>query len=209
MLVWKAMLSMVPMITAIFSELAVMRPMVSTTCPITSPLSDTARDASPLSRLAWRAFSAFWPTVAVISSMLEAVCCSEAACCSEREDRSSLPWAISRAAGVTTSMPRFTSPTMLPRLRRISFRPITSSPISPLRRRGGLAARLPAAICSVNMPASRTGPSTERAVAQNSSASSGRPTAAKAIKAVDNGAASPRPRKPITPAPSSGAALAR
>jgi hypothetical protein len=40
---------------------------------------------------AWRALSAFWPTVAVSCSMLAAVCASAAACCSVREDKSLCP----------------------------------------------------------------------------------------------------------------------
>jgi hypothetical protein len=41
--------------------------------------------------VAWRALSAFWRTVPVSCSMLEAVSSSDAACCSVRCDRSLLP----------------------------------------------------------------------------------------------------------------------
>ncbi len=105
MLVWKAMESMTSVISAIFRELSVIRPMVATTSCISSPVSRTRVAFSVARPLAWRALSVFCCTVVVISSMLDAVCCSEAACCSVRDERSSLPTAISRAAGVTTRIP--------------------------------------------------------------------------------------------------------
>ncbi|MCY1415504.1 hypothetical protein D9M71_309890 [compost metagenome] len=98
MLVWKAIESMTLMISVILREVAVIWPMVPTTCPITSPLSRTVPDASPASWLACRALPAFCCTVAVSSSMLAAVCCSEAACCSVRVDSSVLPWLIPSTA---------------------------------------------------------------------------------------------------------------
>ncbi|MNN82614.1 hypothetical protein D3C81_1995640 [compost metagenome] len=67
------------------------------------PASATSA-ALAASELAWRAFSAFWRTVVVSSSMLDAVSSSEAACCSVRDDRSTLPAAICPAATLTESV---------------------------------------------------------------------------------------------------------
>ncbi|MCY1403126.1 hypothetical protein D9M71_182930 [compost metagenome] len=109
MLVWKAIESMTLMISVILRDVAVICPMVPTTCPITSPLSRTVLDASPASWLACRALPAFCCTVAVSSSMLAAVCCSEAACCSVREDNSSLPREMSSTATANEATLLFTS----------------------------------------------------------------------------------------------------
>ncbi len=98
MLVWNAMPSMMPMMSAIFAELSLMPCIVSTTRPTTAlPFSATS-DALAASVLACCALSAFCLTVEVSSSMLAAVSSSDAACCSVRWLRSVLPVAISFAA---------------------------------------------------------------------------------------------------------------
>jgi hypothetical protein len=71
--------------------------------------------------LAWRVFSVFCLTVAVSSSIEEAVSSSEPACCSVREDRSILPAAISVAAVTMESAPLRTWPTISARLSRMPW----------------------------------------------------------------------------------------
>ncbi len=106
MLVWNAMLSITPMMSAIFLLLSLMPPMVWTTWPTTLPPRVATSEALTASELAWRALSAFCFTMLVSSSMLEAVSSSELACSSVRCDRSALPAAISCAAERTESLPR-------------------------------------------------------------------------------------------------------
>ncbi len=103
-LVWKAMPSIMPVISAMRFELVLIAPIVSTIWPVaTWPCCATAAALSA-SVLAWRALSALWRTVVVSSSMLDAVSSSDAACCSVRDDRSALPAAIWRAATPTESL---------------------------------------------------------------------------------------------------------
>ncbi len=91
-------------ISAIRLELALIAPIVCTIC-CTAELPCSATSAALLARpLAWRALSAFWRTVVVSCSMLDAVSSSDAACCSVRADRSVLPAAIWRAATPTDSV---------------------------------------------------------------------------------------------------------
>ncbi|VWC15713.1 hypothetical protein BUB20358_05547 [Burkholderia ubonensis] len=95
MLVWNAMLSISPVMSAIFDELVLISVIVtSIRCTTSLPLSATS-DALAASVVAWRALSEFCLTVAVSSSMLAAVSSSDAACSSVRDDRSMLPAAIS------------------------------------------------------------------------------------------------------------------
>ena len=94
-LVWKAIPSITPMMSAILRELSVMPSMVCTTWLTTLPPWIATSEADSASWLAWRALSAFCLTVAVSCSMAEAVSSSEPACCSVRPDRSRLPLAIS------------------------------------------------------------------------------------------------------------------
>jgi hypothetical protein len=94
MLVWKAMPSITPMMSAILRELSLMPFIVCTTWPTTSPPAPPRVARACASWLAWRALSALWRTVVPSSSIVAAVCCSALACCSVRWLRSWLPWAI-------------------------------------------------------------------------------------------------------------------
>ncbi|MNN34202.1 hypothetical protein D3C81_1479970 [compost metagenome] len=89
--------------------------MVLTTSLTTSPPRCAARAAVAASWLAWRALSAFWPTVAVSCSMLEAVSSSEAACSMVREDKLRLPSAISWAPSWISWLLSRTVPTVAAR----------------------------------------------------------------------------------------------
>jgi len=98
MFVWKAIPSITPMMSAIFLDAADIPFIVATTSPTTAPPLTATSEAPAASWLACRAFSAFCLTVAVSSSIEEAVSSSELACSSVRCDRSALPWEISREA---------------------------------------------------------------------------------------------------------------
>jgi hypothetical protein len=103
MLVWNAMASIVPMMSAIFFELALISSIVETTWPTTSPPRVATSRAAVASCVAARALSALVFTVAVNCSIDDAVCCRLLACVSVRALRWALPEAISPAATVTES----------------------------------------------------------------------------------------------------------
>src|SRR5450830_1770739 len=132
MLVWKAMPSMTLMMSAILLDALSIASMVRITSPITSPPRTALSEALTAICLAWRALSEFCRTVAVSSSMAEAVSSSEPACCSVRADRSRLPAAISLEAVLMVSVPERTSATMRTRLSLISPRAVISCPTSSL-----------------------------------------------------------------------------
>src|SRR5471030_391022 len=96
-LVWKAMPSITPMISAIFFDESLIEAIVPTTWATSVPPLMATSDADTASLLACTACSAFCLTVAVSCSIDEAVSSSEAACCSVRLDKSRLPAAISLA----------------------------------------------------------------------------------------------------------------
>ena len=75
MLVWKAMPSMVPMMSAIWRELVLISSIVATTWAITSPPCVAALLAEAASSLALRADSAVWRTVPVSCSIELAIAC--------------------------------------------------------------------------------------------------------------------------------------
>ena len=108
--------------------------------------------------------------------MLEAVCCREAACCSVRADSSSLPLAMSRAAGVTTSIPPLTSAMMLLRLLRMVLSESISWPTSSRLGGGTFVAKFPPAICSVKRAALFKGRVIERSVNTPIKMSNNKPT---------------------------------
>ena len=102
-------------------------------------------DACAASWLAWRALSAFWRTVAVSSSIDEAVSSSELTCSSVRADKSRLPAAICVEAVAIVSVPARTRATMLARLSCIDF--IANSRLCRSRGSSSIATvRLPAAM---------------------------------------------------------------
>jgi hypothetical protein len=96
--------SMTPMISLIFLLEAwissILRRLRSR---LRRPVGDLGGAAASWS--ASRAFSAFWPTVEVSSSMEAAVSSMLEACSSVRDDRSALPEAICEEAVVTASAP--------------------------------------------------------------------------------------------------------
>src|SRR3989344_3371256 len=100
MLVWKAMESMTPVMSAILRELVVIWSMVVTTWDTTAPPRAATSAADEAKSLAWREDWALCCTVLVSSSMDEAVSSRLAAVCSVRWLRSWLPLAISELAVV-------------------------------------------------------------------------------------------------------------
>ena len=122
--------SMTLMMSAILLDALSIASMVRITSPITSPPRTALSEALTAICLAWRALSEFCRTVAVSSSMAEAVSSSEPACCSVRADRSRLPAAISVEAVLMVSVPTRTSPTMRTRLSLMSASAVISWPTS-------------------------------------------------------------------------------
>ncbi len=141
MLVWNAMPSMVPMMSAIFLLLEVISSIVETTCATTVPPLLARLDADWASWFAVWADSAVWRTVLVSCSIELAVCCRLLAASSVRCERSTLPLAISVDAVWMPSVASRTWLTMRARLSRVpatalSSRPSSScAPISILPRR--------------------------------------------------------------------------
>ncbi|MNV43160.1 hypothetical protein D3C71_1348660 [compost metagenome] len=86
--------------------------MVVTTWPTTTPPCEATSAAPAASWLACTAWSAFWRTVEVSSSIDAAVSSRLAACCSVRRDRSLLPAAISPAARLMLPVACWIRPTM-------------------------------------------------------------------------------------------------
>ncbi len=132
-LVWKAMPSMTPMMSAIFLLLASMPCMVCTTLRTACPPSVTTRWASRVMRSADCAWSALWATVEPSSSMAAAVCSSALASLSVRAARSWLPWAISALARATLWACSFTPPTTRVRPVLVVFMASSRWPISSWR----------------------------------------------------------------------------
>ncbi len=112
MLVWKAMPSITEMISAMRLDEASIPAMVVTTRPTTSPPCEATCAALAASVLACTAWSAFWRTVEVSSSIEAAVSSRLAACCSVRRDRSLLPEAISPAARLMLAVACWMRPTI-------------------------------------------------------------------------------------------------
>jgi hypothetical protein len=102
MLVWKAMPSITPMMSAILRELSLMPFMVSTTSATTSPPWVATLEALSASWLAARAVGVLAHGAAQLLHR-GAVCSRAEAWCSVRADRSWLPWAISALAVATPS----------------------------------------------------------------------------------------------------------
>ena len=84
MLVWKAMPSITPMISPMRRLEASMPDMVPTTCSITSPLRLASFILPAAASAAWLAPSVVLATVALISSIADAVSSRLAAACSVR-----------------------------------------------------------------------------------------------------------------------------
>src|SRR5437867_9924344 len=135
MLVWKAMPSITPMMSAILFELVMISSIVATTCVTTWPLRCATAEADDASWFAWFAASALWRTVLVSCSIELAVCCRLLAACSVRTERSALPAATSPLATWIDSAPARTLPDGCcgrPRSPPSSHRPPRSAPTGPL-----------------------------------------------------------------------------
>ena len=109
MLVWKAMPSMTPMMSAIFFELSLMEPMVLITLLTTSPPLTAISAVDSTSLLAWWDCSAFCLTVLVSSSIELAVSSRLEACDSVRAGqvgiaRGNLPGAYIHQLGRFTDL---------------------------------------------------------------------------------------------------------
>ncbi len=112
MLVWNAIPSITPMMSAIFLDDALISFIVETTCETTLPPREATVEADDARSLAWWALEALDCTVSVSWCMRAVVRSSDAACISVRSDRSWLPDAISCAAERMRLEPLRTSPTM-------------------------------------------------------------------------------------------------
>ncbi|KAF1052576.1 MAG: hypothetical protein GAK34_01219 [Delftia tsuruhatensis] len=131
-LVWKAMLSMTPMISPMRREEPRM-------CSMAEP---TSWMAAPLLPATWRLWSLSWAmswavsavcaTVPDISSIEAAVCCRLVAWDSVRCARSKLPWAISWAVVAKPRISVRTSPTTARRLIWICCSRCIRAPMGPL-----------------------------------------------------------------------------
>jgi hypothetical protein len=130
MFVRNAIPSITLMISPTFDELSEMFVIVSTTRPIASPPALAIEEACSASEEASFALVVVRRTVPVSSSMLAAVCCSEAACSSVRCDKFRLPAAICALVEATPSALRRTRLTTSAKFACISRSAASSSPIS-------------------------------------------------------------------------------
>ena len=129
-LVWKAMLSMVPMISDMRAA-ELLSSLIAETAWPRMPLPRSASSRASVARVAaWRAFSAVCFTVPVISSIEAAVSSSEDACASVRCDRFELPEAISFAASDMCETPSRTDATTPSILSVKVLKAVDSSPSS-------------------------------------------------------------------------------
>ncbi len=173
MLVWNAMPSITPMMSAILRDDVLIASMVCTTCDTTVPPRTATWDADSANWLAWRLLSVLRCTVWV-SSCIEAVVCSSAlAWCSVRADRSWLPAAIWPLALATDWEPWRTLAMILPSDWFMSCRAWSSWPHSSWRTWVTTCRlRSPAATQRASCTASAKGRVMEREIATASSKAS-------------------------------------
>ncbi len=162
MLVWNAIESITPMMSAILPDELWMPCMVCTTCATTSPPCAATPLALVASSLARAALSAFWRTVAVICSIDAAVSSRALAWLSVRAARSVLPCAICALAVATPSAPWRTRPTTSVSWRRICNSAAIRRPISLLPWAMSLPDRSPRATARASSTACATGCVMER-----------------------------------------------
>ena len=139
------MLSITPVMSAIFLLAVVISPIVCTTCPTTTPPCVATSLAELASWLAARAVSALFFTVLVSCSIDAAVCCRFDDCSSVRCERSALPVAICADPVAMLSELCRTWPTIAARLSRMTFIAASKLALSPSRA-STCAHRLPLAI---------------------------------------------------------------
>ena len=162
MLVWKAMPSMMPVMSAILLERSLMSCMVDTTWLTTVLPFCATSDALAASAVACCALSAFCFTVEVSSSMLAAVSCSDDACASVRWLRSALPAAICLAAPATLPLLSRTLSTISVRRPFMSRRAESRWLVSSLPRTSMRLLRSPRATVLATSTATRIGCVIER-----------------------------------------------
>ncbi len=148
MLVWNAMPSMMPTMSAIFVELSWIESMFCTTSRTTWLPLLAMSEALLASVVARWAFCALSLTVSASSFMLDEVSSSEAACCSVRAERSRFPAAICLVAEAISSPPLRTLDTVLTRLTCILARPARSWPISSVEPTRTARVKSPCAMSS-------------------------------------------------------------
>ena len=161
MFVWNAMLSITPMISAICLLDFVMPSIVAITSPTTLPPVSAAMLADAATWVAWRAVSELLRTVVLISSIDAAVCCRLLAWLSVRDDRSSVPAAISDVARCISDRPSRTSSTVARMFTFICVSARIRPPISSLRLLLICCPRSPAAIRLAKRIARRSGSTME------------------------------------------------
>ncbi|CAB3744708.1 hypothetical protein LMG1231_06127 [Achromobacter denitrificans] len=177
MLVWNAMPSITPTMSAMRDELPEMARMVSTTLDTASPpRRATAAEAATM-RFASSAVSAFCLTVVASSSMLAAVSSRVAACSSVRLERSALPDEISCAPTLISSTPRRTADTVRTRLSCMLLSAASSTPISFLPRSATRRVRSPSAMRRKISPASSSGRRMMRRISTCAPTAMSRPSA--------------------------------
>ncbi len=157
MLVWKAMPSITPMISAMRRLLWWMSSMVDTTWVTTSPPRCATLRALAASPLACCALPALCCRVLVNCSMAAAVSCRLLEVCSVRTDRSWLPVAISALAMAMLSVLRRTCCTTPESASPMAPSDRSSSPNSSPPPRGTGEARSPAAMRAAAALASASG----------------------------------------------------
>ncbi len=169
-LVWKAMPSITPTMSAILRELALISSIVDTTRATASLPRVAASDAPPASCVAALAVAALCLTVAVSCSMEAAVCCRLLACSSVRWLRSALPVAIwDEPVPIESELSR-TWLTMVASPAFIFLSEASSCAVSSLPSTRISDVRSPAATRSATLTATRIGPVMERVIDQASSA---------------------------------------
>ena len=187
MLVWKAMPSITPTMSAMRLELSLRPCIVVTSSPTAWPPRCATSLAAVANWLACRALSALWRTAPVSCSIEAAVCCSALACSSVRWLRSRLPCAISLEAVATLSALRRTSDTAWRSACCISASDAIMLELSPARSRTGCVRspaatrRASAAASAGSAPSSRSRP---RVTARPVATSAARPSRKVAMPAL-------------------------
>ncbi len=186
MLVWKAMPSITPVMSAMRRELSEIALMVWTTPSTTSPPRTATLEAWLTSRSASLALLAFCCTVLVSCSIDAAVSSSDEACSSVRCDRSALPCAICEDAEAMLSQPSRTSLTMRARLSFMVLSAPIRSPVSSRVATWMSVVRSPAATWRAAVTACSSGRTMPRVTSQPSNMPTATPITARATMTARN-----------------------
>jgi hypothetical protein len=167
-LVWKAMESITPMMSAILRDEWLMPSMVITTCWKAAPPRSATPRADCASSPALRVASVLACTLSVSTDSDAAVCCKALAACSVRWLRSWLPWATSELATEIESAAWRTAPTMRSSDETKRLKAEASAPTSSLLSTGmrRLRSPWPSAISSSMRAARPTGAAIARLTSQ-------------------------------------------